>query len=173
MGWLRQTLEDVAKGGNDRPVEDVIIVNCGEVRDNSFYPNVTHLVPSSLLTLMQMAKRYLSTLSSSQLFALCTIRHANKNITLQDVDHDSPNTSSLPNADTAEEAGHTPVASTLVTMPDEPSILTGRRYAVVGLVLFTVATMMFVLMGGLRWLRRLTTTRRGRYRKVDGEDLEK
>ena len=29
---LRQTTEDVAKGSSDRPVEDVIIVDCGEVR---------------------------------------------------------------------------------------------------------------------------------------------
>ena len=113
-------------------------------------------------------------LSSSQLFALCTIRHANKISTPQDFDEDNAHTPSHPNVDTAEEANHTPVASTLVTTPDEPSILTGHRYAIVGLVLFTVATMMFVLMGGLRWLRRLTATRRrGRYRKVGGEDLEK
>ncbi len=29
---LRQAPEDVAKGSNDRPVEDIIIVDCGEVR---------------------------------------------------------------------------------------------------------------------------------------------
>jgi len=124
-------IEDVAKGRNDRPVEDVTIVDCGELP----------------LDVDADGK--------------------------EDLDDDSAHTPSLPNVDTAEEVGHTPVASTLVTMPDEPSIFTGHRYAIVGLVLFTVATMMFVLVGGLRWLRRLTATRhRGRYRKVDGEDLE-
>ncbi len=29
---LRQALEHVAKGSNDRPVEDIIIIDCGEVR---------------------------------------------------------------------------------------------------------------------------------------------
>jgi len=34
---LRQAPEDVAKGSNDRPVEDVIIVDCGEVCALFFY----------------------------------------------------------------------------------------------------------------------------------------
>jgi hypothetical protein len=42
------------------------------------------------------------------------------------------------------------------------------------LTLFAIATMVFMLMGGLRWLRRLIATRhRGQYRKVDDEDPEK
>jgi hypothetical protein len=58
-------------------------------------------------------------------------------------------------------------------MLDEPSILTGH-YIIVSLILFTVATMIFILMGGSRWLRRVIATRsRGRYRKVHGEDPEK
>jgi hypothetical protein len=58
-------------------------------------------------------------------------------------------------------------------MLDEPSILTGH-YIIVGMILLTIATAMFVLMGGLRWLRRIIATRgRGRYRKVDDEDPEK
>jgi hypothetical protein len=69
-------------------------------------------------------------------------------------------------------AGKTPKASTLGTLVDEPSTYTAR-YTVVGLALFAIATMIFVLMGGLRWLRRLVAQRhRGRYRKVDDEDLE-
>jgi peptidyl-prolyl cis-trans isomerase B (cyclophilin B) len=38
---LRQAPEDVAKGSNDRPVEDIIIVDCGEVRARFFglYPH--------------------------------------------------------------------------------------------------------------------------------------
>jgi len=129
-------IEDVAKARSDRPVEDVTIVDCGELP----------------LDVDADGK--------------------------EDFDDDDAHTPSLSNVDAAEkvssEAGYTPVASTLVTMPDEPSILTGRPYTVIGVVLFTVATMMFVLMGGLRWLRRLTATRRrSGYRKVDGEDLEK
>jgi hypothetical protein len=58
-------------------------------------------------------------------------------------------------------------------MLDEPSILTGY-FTIVSMILFTFATIIFVLMGGLRWLRRMIATRsRGRYRKVHGEDLEK
>lgn len=58
-------------------------------------------------------------------------------------------------------------------MLDEPSIYPGR-YIIVGLILFTIATVVFVLIGGLRWLRRLVATRRhGKYRKVDSEDHEK
>jgi hypothetical protein len=36
---LRQAPEDVAKGSSDRPVEDVIIVDCGEVRAQFFWPH--------------------------------------------------------------------------------------------------------------------------------------
>ena len=58
-------------------------------------------------------------------------------------------------------------------MLDEPSILTGH-YIIISLILFTIATMIFVLVGGLRVLRRVIATRsRGRYRKVHDEDLEK
>jgi hypothetical protein len=58
-------------------------------------------------------------------------------------------------------------------MLDEPSILTGHNI-IVSMILFTLATTIFVLVGGLRWLRRVIATRsRGRYRKVHGEDLEK
>jgi uncharacterized membrane protein len=58
-------------------------------------------------------------------------------------------------------------------MLDEPSILTGY-FTIVSMILFTFATMVFVLMGGLRWLRRVIATRsRGRYHKVHDEDLEK
>jgi hypothetical protein len=58
-------------------------------------------------------------------------------------------------------------------MLDEPSILTGH-YIIISMILFTLATIIFVLMGGLRWLRRVIATRsRGRYRKIHGEDPEK
>lgn len=58
-------------------------------------------------------------------------------------------------------------------MLDEPPVLTGH-YIIVSMILLTIATMIFVLVGGLRWLRRVIATRsRGRYRKVHGEDLEK
>ncbi len=57
-------------------------------------------------------------------------------------------------------------------MLDEPSILTGH-YIIVGMILCTFATMIFVLMGGLRWLRRFIATQsRGRYRKVHDDDPE-
>jgi len=63
-----------------------------------------------------------------------------------------------------DTAGKAPKASTLTYT---------ARYTVVGFALFAIATMIFVLMGGLRWLRPLIAQqRRGRYRKVDDEDLE-
>jgi hypothetical protein len=34
--WLKQASEDVAKGNNDRPIEDVTIADCGEVRFQPF-----------------------------------------------------------------------------------------------------------------------------------------
>jgi len=86
----------------------------------------------------------------------------------QEFDEGAPPVS-LPDEDTA---GKAPKASTLGTLVDESSTYTAR-YIVVGLTLFAVATMIFVLTGGLRWLRRLVAQRhRGRYRKVDDEDLE-
>jgi hypothetical protein len=97
--------------------------------------------------------------------------HANKIIsTPQEFDEGAP-PASLPDEDTT---GKAPKASTstLGTVVDEPSTYTAR-YTIVGLTLFAIATMMFVLMGGPRWLRRLIMQRRrGRYRKVDDEDLE-
>ena len=44
---LRQAPEDVAKGSGDRPVEDVIIVECGEVRAQSLLIT-TSLIPRFL-----------------------------------------------------------------------------------------------------------------------------
>lgn len=100
---------------------------------------------------------------------MCITRHANKIIsTPQEFDEGAP-PASLPDEDTA---GKAPKASTLETLVDEPSTYTAR-YTIVGLTLFAIATMIFVLMGGPRWLRRLIAQRRrGRYRKVDDEDLE-
>jgi len=118
-------IEDVAKGSNDRPTEDVTIVDCGEL-------------PLDV--------------------------DADGN---QDLDDESAHAASPPDADTP------PVASSSGMTLGEPSNTTGR-YAIVGLTLFAIATMIFMLMGGLRWLRRLIATRhRGRYRKVDDEDPEK
>lgn len=58
-------------------------------------------------------------------------------------------------------------------MLDEPSTFTGH-YIIISMILFAVVTLIFVLMGGLRWFRRVIATRsRGRYRKVHGEDPEK
>ena len=86
--------------------------------------------------------------------------------TPQDLDDESP-----PDADTAGKAP-SETSSSGITL-GEPANTTGR-YAIVGLTLFAIATMVFMLMGGLRWLRRLIATRhRGRYRKVDDEDPEK
>ena len=71
------------------------------------------------------------------------------------------------------EAANPPEVSAQEPMLDEPSILTGN-FIIISLILFTLATMIFILMGGLRWLRRAIATRsRGRYRKVHGEDPEK
>ena len=36
--WLTSTTENVAKGRNDRPLEDVIIVDSGEVRNRMHNP---------------------------------------------------------------------------------------------------------------------------------------
>jgi hypothetical protein len=48
---LRQAPEDVAKGSNDRPVEDVTIVDCGEVRARFFVGHIVAYISisSSLL----------------------------------------------------------------------------------------------------------------------------
>jgi len=122
-------IEDVAKGSGDRPVEDVVIVDSGEL---PLDPEVD---------------------ADGK----------------EDFGGESAHPVSLPDADSA---GKTPKASTLGTILDEPSTHTGR-YVFVGLTLFAIATMVFVLMGGPRWLRRLIAMRRrGRYRKVDNEDPE-
>jgi len=129
-----QKIEDVAKGSNDRPVEDIIIVDCGELP----------------LEVDADGK--------------------------QDFDDNAP-TASVSPADSAEvvhsDVANPPEVSAQEPMLDEPSILTGH-YIIVSLILFTIATMIFVLVGGLRWLRRVIATRsHGRYRKVHGEDPEK
>jgi len=86
--------------------------------------------------------------------------------TPQDLDDESAHTISPPDADTAGKPSSENDNPT-------PSNATGL-YAIVGLALFAIATMVFMLMGGLRWLHRLIATRhRGRYLKVDDEDPEK
>lgn len=45
---LRHAPEDVAKGPSDRPVEDVIIVDCGEVRAPFFFLATSSLIFRSL-----------------------------------------------------------------------------------------------------------------------------
>jgi len=129
------TIEDVAKGKKDRPVEDVTIVDSGELP--------------------------LDVDSDGK----------------EDFDDSAP-TASLSPADSAgkhpSETGNPPEVSAQKAMFDEPSSTLTGHYIIVGMILFTVATMVFVLMGGLRWLRRLIATRsRGRYRKVHDEDPEK
>ena len=90
--------------------------------------------------------------------------------TPQDFDDEGAHTVSLPDADSV---GKVPKPSTQATPLVESSTYT-VRYTVAGLTLFAIATMIFVLTGGLRWLRRLLARRhRGRYHKVDDEDSEK
>lgn len=111
-------------------------------------------------------------LSSSQLLSCVKSVMRIKISTLQDFDDSAP-TSSLSSADSAGEVPSEAETSAQKTILDEPSILTGH-YIIVGMILFSIGTMAFVLMGGLRWLRRVIATRsRGRYRKVHGEDPEK
>jgi len=126
-------IEDVAKNSNDRPLEDIVIVDCGELP----------------LEVDADGKQ----------------------------DSDSAPATSVSPADSAEIAHpgavNPPEVSAQEPMLDEPSIFTGH-YIIISMILFTVATLIFVLMGGLRWFRRVIATRsRGRYRKVHGEDLEK
>jgi len=121
-------IEDVAKGSNDRPVEDVTIVDSGELP--------------------------LDVDSDGK----------------EDFDDEGAHTVSLPDADSV---GKAPKPSTLGTPLGESSTYT-VRYTIAGLTLFAIATMIFVLTGGLRWLRRRVARRhRGRYHKVDDEDPEK
>ncbi|KAH8993254.1 peptidylprolyl isomerase B [Lactarius hatsudake] len=122
-------IEDVSKGGNDRPVEDVTIADSGEL-------------------------------------PLDTDADGNQDVDdNEDVAH---NTSPVP----AEKASsETVTAAAQGSILEEPKILTGS-YIVIGLILFAVAMTMFVLLGGLRWLRRQTALRRHQYRKLDA-DLEK
>jgi len=130
---LIHKIEDVAKGSGDRPVEDVIIVDSGELP----------------LDVDPDGK--------------------------EDFDDSAPTASPSPvDAEKVpSEAGNPPEATAQKTMLDEPSIITGH-YIIIGMILFAIATMIFVLMGGLRWLRHVIATRsRGRYRKVHDEDLEK
>jgi hypothetical protein len=93
--------------------------------------------------------------------------------TLQDIDDSAPTAPVDSAGELPSEAGNPPEVSAQGTILDEPSILTGH-YIIVGMIILTVATLMFVLMGGLRWLRRVMATQgHGRYRKVHDEDLEK
>lgn len=115
-------------------------------------------------------------LSFSPAAYLCKIRHANKISILQDFDDDV--THSLPDAtatvELPSEASKSPATPSQETALEEP---TGEdsagRYIVVGLILLTIGTTMFVLLGGLGWLRRLAAGHRSRYRKLNSEDPEK
>jgi hypothetical protein len=177
MKWLTRAPEDVAKGRNDRPVEDITIVDSGEVSAQSLRLRYrSYPLLSSLSTSIQKAKRYPSMLSSSQLLTCVKFIMRIKLSTPQDFDDESAHAVSLPDADSAgsapSETGNPPVTST-GTILVEHSTHTWR-YAVVGLVLFVIAAMIFMLMGGPRVLRRPIAMRyRRRYHKVDDEDPEK
>ena len=68
FGVSQMAIEDVSKGGNDRPVEDITIADSGEVCVTSLGCLAADIsVPSSPSTWTQMAIRYPSMLSSSQL----------------------------------------------------------------------------------------------------------
>jgi len=152
MKWLTRAPEDVAKGKNDRPVEDITIVDSGEVSVQSLRLRYrSYPLLSSLSTSIQKAKRYPSMLSSSQLLTCVKFIMRIKLSTPQDFDDESAqHTVSLSDADSAGtaplETGSPPVTST-GTILVEHSTHTWR-YAVVGLVLFVIATMIFMLMGG-------------------------
>jgi hypothetical protein len=122
-----------------------------------------------------MAKRYPSMLSSSRLLSCVKFIMRIKISTLQGFDDSAPTASPTDSAEKVSSEAGNPEASAQQTILDEHSgsILTGH-YIIVGMILFTIATMIFVLSGGLRWLRRVIATRsHGRYRKVHDEDLEK
>ncbi|KAI9442491.1 peptidylprolyl isomerase B [Lactarius indigo] len=121
-------IEDVSKGGNDRPVQDVTIADSGEL-------------------------------------PLDADADGNQDIDdNEDVTHNTP----LPNVVPPEKASsETVTAAAQGSILGRPKIFTGS-YIAIGLILFAVAMTMFVLLGGLRWLRRQTASRRhGQYRKLD------
>jgi hypothetical protein len=111
-------------------------------------------------------------LSSSQLLSCVKSVMRIKISTLQDFDDSAPTASLSSSVDSTGEVPSEAEASAQKTIFDEPSVLTGHY--IIGMILFAIGTMVFVLMGGLRWLRRVIATRsHGRYRKVHGEDPEK
>jgi hypothetical protein len=77
--------------------------------------------------------------------------------------------------DTAEEVSTEASAVSATSAPEtalEESKIDAGRSIIVGLILLTIATTMFVLLGGLRWLRRVAAGRNSRYRKLDNEDSD-
>jgi len=85
-----------------------------------------------------------------------------------DDDEDVAHSISLPNAvPSVKVSPETDTMAAQGTILEESKILTGS-YIIFGLILFAIAMTMFVLLGGLRWLRRQNALRRhGRYRKLN------
>jgi hypothetical protein len=68
----------------------------------------------------------------------------------------------------SSEDSRPPATSVPETALEWPKVH-AERY-IIGLILLTIAMTIFILLGGLRWLRRFAPGHTNRYHKLDSED---
>jgi len=146
-------IENVPKGGGDKPKEDVIIADSGELpvdtetdadgkEDDVHFPSDAETETTSKVSVAQ---------PNSTLAAVPT---------------------------TTTRAGTpvvTPAASVTLEEEEEEEVPEPSVYRLIFLVMLFVAASggIFAWLGGMRWLRRVLGVSPAGYRKVDDEDLEK
>jgi len=143
-------IENVAKGSGDRPSEDVVIVDCGELeielevdengKQDADLPTTDNKEAST----------------EEPMFGVAT--------TMPNVDVSSTQTApaNVPEETAIEDESQ-----------EYSQISSPTRYAFLGLIFLVVPSIAFVYLGGLRWVKRVLRGGQGQYTKVKSDDLEK
>ncbi|THH04559.1 hypothetical protein EW145_g5437 [Phellinidium pouzarii] len=156
-------IEDFPKGRNDRPVEDVVIIDSGELEINEVDEDGNQDdeldVPTTSSEVEAKTKTDIKTEKVQETSESSTVP----------VDADVP-------APTSTETKGTPVDED-VSKEDVYHVSTSPlRILFVGFILLIIPATLFVYCGGLQWTRRMfkrSSLSKGQYKRVGDQDLEK
>ena len=179
---LTSAIEEVAKNGQDRPLEDVVIVDSGEVCTASASSDLRWLTiynnPSWKFPRMRRENRYLSTLSSKLLCPFCKVesyQYNRSSVSPQEgTGLDVPKIATPPAKETSESPAEKTNPEVEAALDSSVEVTSGFSFGslLFGFVFMAGCAALFVKFNGLQKISQAFGIGKYRYRRTGDMDLE-